>query len=376
MLTVDNAYAFLRDRGLLSPAAVVDDDLEITSSTRRNRNLQVKTENGGCYLIKQPEAEARGAHETISREIGFYRLCQEQPAAAPVRALLPRLVHSAVGDTLLVLDLVPNSTQLWPHYETSGPEAFPVAAAHAVGAALGLVHRTFAVPQLLHAARSAGLADDPPAPLSLAHPSPDIRSYISPGALEIIRRVQAEDGLVPRLDAIAAGWTATTVVHGDVKLDNILLQDAASAGSDPSAQRVYLVDWELVQRGDPAWDVAGALRDFIFFWIIFMQHDLEPDDMAARARFPLAVLQPAIRQLWASYRAAVVESAAVTEALLVRAIGYSGVRMIRTALDLASSFTDVPAPADLLLRVAVNLLADVQAGRGDLFSLTEEAVAG
>lgn len=366
MLTVDNAYSFLHARGLLDRTAVLDGDLEITSSTRRNRNLTVKSESGTSYIIKQPEPDAADAQNTLRREIGFYSFCSKKAAAEPVRALLPRLAYTDSDTALLVLDLVPRSTQLWRHYETSGPERFPVAAAREVGAALGAIHRTFAEPELLRDIGSAGLSADPPTPLSLAHPTPDVRSFISPAALEIIQRVQREDGLLARLDAIAARWRATTVVHGDIKLDNILVQHAAPEDGDASAMRVYLVDWELVQKGDPAWDVAGALRDFIFFWVIFMNPELEPDEMAAQARFPLTVLQGAIRELWAGYGAA---NSVADEDLLARAVDYAAVRMIRTALDLSSTFPAVLAPAELLLRVASNLLADPMNGRVELFGL-------
>ena len=366
MLTVDNAYSFLHERGLVDRAAVLDDDLEITSSTRRNRNLTVKSETGASYVIKQPEPDASDAQNTLRREMAFYSFCSKAAAAEPVRALLPRLVYTDSDDVLLVLDLVPRSTQLWRHYETSGPERFPVAAAREVGVALGTLHRTFAAPDLLRDVGTAGLVADPPTPLSLAYPAPDVRSYISPAALEIIQRVQSEDGMLARLDAIAARWRATTVVHGDIKLDNILVQHAAPDDADGPAMRVYLVDWELVQKGDPAWDVAGALRDFIFFWVIFMNPELEPDAMAEQARFPLTVLQGAIRELWAGYCAANTEAG---EDLLARAVDYAAVRMIRTALDLSSTFPAVPAPAELLLRVATNLLADPMSGRVELFGL-------
>ncbi len=372
MLTVDNAYPFLHARGLVDRAAVLDGDLEITSSTRRNRNLTIKSETGANYVIKQPEPDAIDAQNTLRREMAFYSFCSKTAAAEPVRTLLPRLAYTDSEDVLLVLDLVPRSTQLWRHYETSGPENFPVAAAREVGAALGIMHRTFAAPDLLRDVGGAGLVADPPTPLSLAYPAPDVRSYISPAALEIVQRVQSEDGMLARLDAIAARWRATTVVHGDIKLDNILVQHAAPEDGDGSAVRVYLVDWELVQKGDPAWDVAGALRDFIFFWVIFMNPELEPDQMAEQARFPLAVLQGAIRELWAGYCATNSEA---DEDLLARAVDYAAVRMIRTALDLSSTFPAVPAPAELLLRVASNLLADPMNGRVELFGLDKARVA-
>jgi aminoglycoside phosphotransferase (APT) family kinase protein len=191
---------------------------------------------------------------------------------------------------------------------------------------------------------------------------------MSPGSLELIRRVQQEDGLVETLAQIANTWRATALIHGDIKLDNILLQ-GATGGEAGGALAVYFVDWELAQIGDPAWDVGGALRDFIFFWVISMPGGLANEEMADQARFPLDHLQPAIAALWQGYCDAAAVSAAEAETLLARSIGLSAFRMIQTALDMAGGFPEVPAPADLLLRVAVNLLADPGRARCDLFGL-------
>ena len=52
---------------------------------------------------------------------------------------------------------------------------------------------------------------------------------------------------------------------------------------------LWIVDWEAVGFGDPAWDVAGALQDFLVYWVFSMpmSHELTPEQMIAQARVPL-----------------------------------------------------------------------------------------
>ena len=47
-------------------------------------------------------------------------------------------------------------------------------------------------------------------------------------------------------------WRAETFIHNDVKWDNFLVY--ARAGSRRLTQ-MKIIDWELANFGDPAWDV-------------------------------------------------------------------------------------------------------------------------
>ncbi len=51
MLSVDDATAFLVERGLIDPAWIIDGVLTIKSAARRNRNLRV--EGAGRWLPDQ-----------------------------------------------------------------------------------------------------------------------------------------------------------------------------------------------------------------------------------------------------------------------------------------------------------------------------------
>ena len=49
------------------------------------------------------------------------------------------------------------------------------------------------------------------------------------------------------------------MIHNDIKSDNVLIR----AGRGRGRVEARIVDWELVQLGDPAWDLAGACRDML-----------------------------------------------------------------------------------------------------------------
>src|SRR5205085_4146404 len=93
-------------------------------------------------------------------------------------------------------------------------------------------------------------------------PSPDLMATLSPANMETLKILQTQEQISARLDVLRKRWIASTLIHNDIKSDNILV----SAPAD-GAPRVHIVDWELVQIGDPAWDIAGVLQDFVLFWI-------------------------------------------------------------------------------------------------------------
>ena len=123
------------------------------------------------------------------------------------------------------------------------------------------------------------------------------------------------------------------------------------------------MDWELVQYGDPAWDLAGALQDFVAFWVNTLP--VEPstteadlDRLISRAPYPWTVIQAALRALWQGYRGAAGLDAASASALLLRAVQFSSARLIQTTMEMTQERSTLPSQAVLLLQVAANLLED------------------
>lgn len=363
-MTVDSAPAFLHSLGLLTGEAVVEGQLDVTSATRRNRNLRVTSTNSGSYLIKQPTEPGAPAAETVRQEARFYAWCRQAPQAEPVRDLLPRLVHADPGRALLILELLPDAIPLWRHYEHSRPEAFPAEAAALVGEALARLHEAFHGLDPSQDPALAWLGSDLPWSFSLHRPRIEALRDMSAANREMVRIMQASPAAFRGLDALRRLWRRETLIHGDVKMDNCLIRTDSKG-----LQRIALADWELVQLGDPAWDLAGALNDFLFFWVVSMPHERPLEEMIAEARYPLHVIQPAVRALWRAYAATRALPAGEAEALLGRAVRFAAVRTLQTAYEIASHFAVMPVPSVLLMQAAINLLADPERGRAELFGL-------
>jgi Ser/Thr protein kinase RdoA (MazF antagonist) len=354
MLDVDSAVGYLLDRKLVDRDAIIDGDLQVISAARRNRNLRVETSVGG-YLIKQPDDPAFGGRETLNNEAAFYTFCQNEPAVAALAQVLPRLIYYDPDQPLLALELLRNAAPFArPLAVPGGPQA-DVQLAGAVGAVLGLLHATFRRPGLTADARLSWLPRQLPWVLLAHKPEPEILATISPANYQALRILQTEDGLAERLDQLRKQWQPDTVIHGDIRSDNLLVVPPA-----PGASQVRLVDWELVQYGDAAWDVGGLLQDVVSFWIASMplSESLGVDEMAARAGRPWPALQAALRGFWQAYRRAAGLAPADTDDLLTRAVSFSAARMIQTAYEMAQLWTTMPPAAVLLLQVSANVLAD------------------
>lgn len=298
----------------------------------------------------------------------FYAWCWQAPEAERVRSLIPRLCHADPAQPLLILELLPDAAPLWRRYQQSGPEAFPTGAAAQVGRALAFVHDAFRGLDPVGDPALAWLGRALPWSFTLHRPRLETLAGMSAANREMVRQMQARPEVFERLDGLRSLWRAETVIHGDVKMDNCLTIPNGRGG-----ERLLLVDWELVQVGDPAWDLAGALNDFLFFWVVSMPHERPLPEMVAGARFPLPVIQPAVRALWLAYAAARRMPAAEAEGLLDRAVRFAAVRALQTAYEIAGHFPVMPVPSVLLFQAGMNLLADPARGRAELFGLGDPA---
>src|ERR1051325_7355691 len=142
MLSIENALPYLIERGLVTTQTVLDGELLIANAARRNRNLRVTRKDGASYLIKQPDDPTYGGAYTLRCEASFYSFCQEEPTAALLQSLMPRMIYFDPERSLLALELYEDAQPLWKQYTKSDAMNFPGYIASALGRALGLLHHT------------------------------------------------------------------------------------------------------------------------------------------------------------------------------------------------------------------------------------------
>lgn len=364
MLDVDNAATTLRDWGLIADEDIVRGDLRLVDAGRRNRNFRVIRRDRPSYLVKQPVE--RDAFVTLGCEAAFYSFCAEEPAAAPARALVPRLAAYRREECVLALGLLEGVQPFGERLVAAGVEAAE-ALGRGLGRALGVFHRTFRAPGPLEGdPRLAWLGRHEPWVLWVHKPGPEILSRISPGNLQTLQILQGRGELRRNLDPLRKLWRCDTVIHNDIKSDNVLVRPAEGGAWD-----VWLVDWELVQRGDSAWDLAGALHDLLAAWVRSMPigSDLRPEQMAQAARIPLKVVKRAARGLWLAYRhASELDDAAAREQLL-RSVRYAGARLIQSAYEAGVQATALHNQPVMLLQLSDNVLRDPEGACVELLGI-------
>ena len=124
--------------------------------------------------------------------------------------------------------------------------------------------------RLVHLGETLARVHDAPAPRSLPRVAPPLCELLILGVDDLVDVVGETPALVaelqraPGLDAALRGLSAAApsgcaLVHGDLKLDNVM--------AGPTPEQLRLVDWELAGAGDPAWDLGSALGDLVFRWL-------------------------------------------------------------------------------------------------------------
>jgi Phosphotransferase enzyme family len=367
-LDVDTVVPYLLDKKLIAPSAIVDGELRIISVARRNRNLRVEVQDGG-YLIKQPDVPEADGRSTLRAEADFHTFCRRGPAAVAMADVLPDLLLFDRDRSLLALELLPAAIPLGQRLRAASPASFPLEIGRQIGRALGVVHRTFRDPRTLDTAELAWLRQDVPWAMRVHEPGPQIKATISPANYRTLRILQAEGPLCESLDRCRAAWLPDTVIHGDVKSDNILVVPANPPA--PGGETIRLVDWELVQRGDPAWDIAGVFQDTVLFWIDGMSLAEDVGEMIASAAFPMGTLQAYLRHFWQGYRQAAGLAADAANATLLRSVAFSGARLIQTAYEVAQAADTMPARSVLLLQVSAHLLDDAESAQVQFYGIPQ-----
>ena len=373
MLDVDNVVPFLLEHGLVQTDWIISGELAIRSAARRNRSVRVEGPGGAGYLIKQPDEMAPESRRTLGNEAAFYEFCQQEKEAGPLLAFLPRLVFRDQARVVHALVLVEGARSLAAHRLAHAAEAFPVEPSCPLGHGLGTLHRAFRLPRFAGDPRLAWLTKPLPWIFrSNRRPTPSMLASLSPAGLQVFQILRSEPGVGESLERLSLRWHAETVIHGDIKYDNILVGPPRE-GREAGDVGVWIVDWEFVQIGDPAWDLAAALHDDVVFWTSSMPQDpaLSADERIEQARYPLEVVKQATRALWEGYRQAAGLDHGGSESadLLGRAVAFSAARLILAAHELSLEQEDISVQAVLLLQIGMNLLADPESGQTNLYGI-------
>jgi hypothetical protein len=147
-------------------------------------------------------------------------------------------------------------------------------------------------------------------------------------------------------------WTVDGLVHGDFKWENCLVVEHGE---------LRIVDWELVDAGDTAWDLATIFKEYLFV-SLFLPPGRAVDHGA---------LQSAIRAFclaWAEARFGAGGPMTVDpRPTFARAIGYTAARLVTASLEYVQFVGRFDANVARLLELAQAMLSQPDAACVGLF---------
>jgi Ser/Thr protein kinase RdoA (MazF antagonist) len=357
VITDAQVASYVRERGVLGRPPEARSEPSIERVPGRNLVYRVAASSGGC-IVKQgfgPEGRL-----SIAAEAAAYRRLAERHDDRLDR-YLPRYLGYDADRGALIVELVAGGQSLRNYHV--GRRHFSQTLARSLGDALGTLHGLAGTHEV-----SNDLPDDPPWVFSIHRPDLNMLGHASSANLEMIRWLQRFPELGEHLDRLREEWAATVLLHFDLRWENCVVY--GRPGSDRRT-RLKLIDLELVQLGDPLWDIGCALSDYLSLWVLSipMTGETQPDHFARLSRYPIERMQPAIRALWRSYAA----RRGLDPAVHPRVVDYCAARLIQTAFERNQLTPYLSGAVMCLLQLSLNIFEQRGEATTNLLGLVDGA---
>lgn len=341
-MITSEVLSYIRERNLLDGKDLVEGEVRVFNASRRNRNFRIVNSRGISLFLK--EGGLQGI-SSIAREAAVYSMLQPFDASPLNYKYAPRMLDYNPDRDILVLELCENALDLREYQRLRKVAGYR--AASMVGKALALLHQSIPLTKALDL-----LGESAPGVLDVDKPGIALLCDFSGSSIDLIRMVQSSKELLEQLDAMRNDWKSDSLVHNDVRMDNIL-----TAGNGP-APGIVIVDWETASCGDAAWDVGAAIADYLSLWLLSIPiaGRQSPEKLAHLAASPLSVVQAPIAALWYAYLEESKMTIGMENQFLLRVVRYCGLKLIQSAIEMVQNSAHWNLTAVALLQVATNMM--------------------
>jgi aminoglycoside phosphotransferase (APT) family kinase protein len=304
LLTAETVPGYLRERQVAG--AQDGGQVRVLDLSRRNHNLVVEIDGRPRWFVKQIQYATAEVVESLRREAHCYQTVERDETLAPLAALMPRCADFNAADSILVLEFLDGVNAADAHRRV-GP--FDARVARVAGELLGRLHG--AAPLVVRSDVCDMLPGELPWVLR-AHQGNDRAG----GRARFLALFENDAATARALGGVRASWRRNVLIHGDARLENFILCRPVNAEAEFEAR---LVDWELADLGDAAWDCANAMQHYWTHWAVLRA---PWDDLAAAL--------DAFRDAYATARG--LEAEACSD-VFRRATLFTGARLIQTAYE-------------------------------------------
>lgn len=342
-LTPGTLVPYLLQKGVLVQADLLEENWVVLQADPERPVLYVSASGRG-WVVKQASPLDRHRVAMLDREAAIFQLAAEVSWAKAIRPFLPRLQLYDPGVHALVTARLPYDTGLdCLRRQDVRPDTF----GRRLGLALAKVHV-----ELPQRNASGGLLSER-LPWILDLDSAAIEDTQLPAVHRLLKLIEREPGLVAAITGLKQDWQGTSLIHGDAKLDNVLVR----MGQRP---HVWFVDWAFSGIGDPAWDVGTLIHSCLVLWLhgIGFSRDRPFDEAIEHASIPLPTARAFISALLAAYEHEKRFTEGAAMAFARRAFLFAGAALVQTAVAAARVKEELTPRQLAVVQTAMHLLAD------------------
>jgi aminoglycoside phosphotransferase (APT) family kinase protein len=334
VLTRSNVLAYLRARGLCGDENERAAAWRVTEHHSRNRNFAVTSADGAQgFFIKQLRAQDPESFEMLRREARVYELASQDPDFAALRDVTPPFFGFDADARTTILGALDGESLMQLHQRLG---RFPLEVGEQLGRVLATVHRRVGRDIAANPPREVFNLEPPG--IFTAHRGGPLVRWLGPGQMRLVEHVRDNKSLARVLDELAATWRRDAFIHGDIKFENCVVANGANARdeSDSGARAdIKLVDWELADFGEPAWDLGSLVQSYLALGLLNApaapRGSLLEQLRASSTNFD--GMRRAVAAFWSAYREEAASGEPARKTVYERALFCTAARLVQSALE-------------------------------------------
>ena len=320
-LTTNNIVPYLLQKGIMSRSELLHTDWFVSQTDSRKPVLRVVSVDQCGWIVKQPSIRDRHQISLLDREAAIFQLANNMSWARCLKNLMPRFRFYDPGIHALIVEYLPHDTGLI-HLRRVLTQ--PRAMGGRLGRALASVHIA------KHKCSSSGdfLSERLPWVFQIdSAQSSEMRSIPEE---QVVKIIQNDHQLVSALVRLRREWRYETLIHGDAKLDNVIVRSG-------NRLRDWFVDWAFSGIGDPAWDVGTILHSCLLLWLqgVPFKREQSLSDGLRKATLALTIVQTFAREFLSAYRRVRMLRGNLAAAFSRRMSMFAGAALVQSAVAAA-----------------------------------------
>ena len=321
-LSSDNIFAYLVERKIVPLGSA--QDWKIERSGGKNFNLIVRDLAGEGIFLKQERFNHHG--DTLGELFNESVICQLLEKLAAAEGLsnhfCPNIIDRDPERSVIISQFLKDYQNLKFIY-AKNPYECSLAIPAAIGKVIATIHqstwnrmdyRDFLIQEFGGELQTSFI--------KIGRLTPEIFADTPADGIKFHILYQRYESLEQAIDNLISRSRSSCLIHGDFKLNNILL--------DPAASVVRPIDWERGTWGDPALDLGSLIASYLLLWLnsLVVQRTMKIEETLQLATIPLDAIRPSISAFISGYIRQFPEIIDLDPDFAAKIIQFAGVSLI------------------------------------------------